>query len=32
MKYTHKFLEGFFETLGVIAALSLLVLILEMIK
>ena len=32
MKYTHKFLEGFFETLGVIAALALIVLILEMIK
>lgn len=27
-----KFLEGFFETLGVIAALALIVLILEIIK
>lgn len=27
-----KFLEGFFETLGVIAAFALLILILEMIK
>lgn len=32
MKYIHKFLEGFCETLGVITALSLLVLILEMIE
>lgn len=32
MKYTHKFLEGFFETLGVIVAFCLLVLILEIIK
>ena len=32
MKYINKFLEGFFETLGVIAAFALLILILEMIK
>lgn len=32
MKYKEKFLEGFFETLGVLGALALLVAILEILK